>query len=63
MRSQRLHQAVVSYGILPIPPAPALLDEFLIEVHPIGQKHISNGASVLVLAEGLKCDLLPIDQF
>ncbi len=34
--------------ILPIPP-PALLDEFLIEIHAIGQDHIGKGADVLVV--------------
>jgi hypothetical protein len=36
----------ISRRILPIPPAPAMLDEFLIQVHAIGQEHVSNGASV-----------------
>jgi hypothetical protein len=34
--------------ILPISPAPALTDKFLVEVYPIGQDHIPNGAPVLV---------------
>ena len=40
---------VVSPGaILLIPPAPALLDEFLIEIHSIWQEHIGNGAPVIL---------------
>ena len=38
--------------------APALLDQLLIQVHPIGQDHIPNGARVLVLAVRLKGDFL-----
>ena len=36
--------------ILPIPPTPALLDEFLIEIHPLGEEHVSKGALVLIVA-------------
>jgi len=49
----------VPWRILPIPPAPALLDVFLIDVHAIGQDHVSKGACVLVLAVGLDGDFLP----
>jgi len=35
----QLLQFCISRRILPIPPAPALHDEFLIEVHVIGQDH------------------------
>ena len=35
MRSQRLRQAVVSRGILPIPPAPAVFDQSVIDVRAI----------------------------
>ena len=49
----------ISRRILPIPPAPALLDEFLIEVHPIGQDHIPKDAFVLVVAVGLDGDFFP----
>ena len=48
--------------ILPIPPTPASLDEFLIDVRSIRQKHVSKGAPVLVEAVGPKCDLLPKDK-
>jgi CheY-like chemotaxis protein len=34
----------IAWRILPVPPAPILLDEFLIEVQPIGQDHIPDGA-------------------
>ena len=37
-------------------------DEFLIEVHAIGQQHISKGAPVLVLAVRLERDFFPKDQ-
>ena len=43
--------------ILAIPPAPALLDEFLIEIHAIGQEHVSKGACVLVVAVRLDGNL------
>jgi hypothetical protein len=36
-----------------------LCDEFLIQVHPIGQEHIPNGALVLVVAVCLDGDLFP----
>ncbi len=50
MRLTRPFQHRIPRRILPIPPAPALLDEFLIEIHPIGQDHVSKGARVLVVA-------------
>jgi hypothetical protein len=49
-------------GISPRPPALTLLDKFLIEIHAFGQDYIGNGAPVLVLAECLKRDFLPVDQ-
>ena len=42
-----------------VPPAPALIDEFLIEIHAIGEDHIAKGALVLVVAVSLKRDFLP----
>jgi hypothetical protein len=39
--------------MLPIPPAPAFLEEFLIEVHPIGQEHDPNLTLALVVAVNL----------
>jgi len=48
----------VSWRIFFIPPAPALLDEFLIEIHPIGQDHVSKGALVLVVAVSLDRNFL-----
>jgi len=45
--------------ILPIPPAPALLGEFLIEIHVFEQNYIGNGTSILVVAVGLDGDIFP----
>jgi hypothetical protein len=42
--------------------APSLLDEFLIQAHPIGLDHVSKGALVLVEAVDLEGDFLPEDQ-
>jgi hypothetical protein len=44
----------IPWRILPIPPAPAVLDQLLIEAHPIGQNHILDGALVLVEAVSLE---------
>jgi hypothetical protein len=59
-------------SLLPLPPLPqrdgcrislqAPLDEILIEIHPIGQDHVSNGALVLAVTIGLDGDFLPEDQ-
>ena len=49
----------ISRRIFPILPTPALLYEFLIDVHSIQQEHVSKGARVLVLAVGLDGDLFP----
>ena len=46
----------ICWHILSIPPAPALLYELLIEVHPIGQEHIGKGAPIIVCAVRLECD-------
>ena len=46
----------ITWRILPIPPAPALFDQGVVDVRAIGQKQIGNGAPVLVLAECLKRD-------
>jgi hypothetical protein len=43
MRSQRLHQAVVSRGILPIPPVPAVFDQSVIDVGAIWQVYVGEG--------------------
>ena len=48
--------------MLPIPSAPALLDEFLIEIHFIGQEHVSNGALVLVVTVGLERDFFAVGE-
>ena len=42
--------------ILPIPPAHPLSDEFLIQVHPIGQEHLGNRSSNPVEEEQESCD-------
>ena len=39
-----------------------MLDEFLIEAHPIRQEHIAKGALVLVVIVGLDGDVLPKDE-
>ena len=52
----------VSRRILPIPPAPAVLDERVVDVGAIGQEHISKGASVLVEAVSQERDIVTIDQ-
>jgi hypothetical protein len=41
------------------PPAPALLDQLLVEVHATRQDHFSNRALVLVEAVDLKHDFIP----
>ena len=48
--------------ILPIPPAPAVFDQRVIDVGAIGQEHIGKGAPVLVVAVGLERDFLPEDE-
>ena len=40
-------------------PAPALLDQLLVEVHAIRLDHFSNRALVLVVAVGLEQDFFP----
>jgi hypothetical protein len=40
-----------------------LPDEFLIEIHPIGQDHVPKGAPVLVVAVRLDGDVLPEGKF
>jgi hypothetical protein len=51
----------ILWSIFPIPPAPTLPYEFLIQVHPIGQDHLAKCAPVLVLAVGLDGDFLAIN--
>lgn len=48
--------------IFPVPPAPAVLDERVIDVSSIDQQHVGNRAPALVLAVGLQCDFPTIDQ-
>ena len=45
--------------ILPVPPAPALLDEFLIDVGAILQEYIGKCAPILVVAVGLDRKVFP----
>ena len=49
----------ILWRVLPIPPAPALLDEFLIDVRAIRQEHIGKRALVLVVAVRLERDFFP----
>src|SRR3954471_17744254 len=48
-----------SAGILSIPPTPALLDEFMIEIHPVEQDHVSKDACVPVEAARLDAAFFP----
>ena len=52
----------IPWRILPVPPAPAIFHQFMVDVGAIRQEHIGNGAPVLVEAVSLKRDFLPIDQ-
>jgi hypothetical protein len=45
--------------IFPIPPAPAVFDERVIDVGPIGQEHIGEGAPVPVETVGLDGIVFP----
>jgi hypothetical protein len=47
--------------MLPIPPAPALFDQLMIDVHTIGQNPIGQCALVFVLAVSLGDDIFPED--
>jgi hypothetical protein len=40
----------VSPGAYPIPPAPAVFDQRVVDIRAIGQEHIGNGVRVLVVA-------------
>ena len=48
----------IPWRVLPIPPAPALLDQFLIDVRSIGQDYVSKDAFVPVEAARLDADFL-----
>ena len=39
-----------------------MLDEFLIQAHPIRQEHIAQGALVLIVTVSLDGDVLPKDE-
>ena len=43
----------IHWRIFPIPPAPALFDQHVIDVGAVGQEDLRKGASVLVVAVGL----------
>ena len=43
----------MTWRVALIPPALALRDEFLVEVHPIRQDHVSKGLPVHVMTVGL----------
>jgi hypothetical protein len=45
----------------PMPPAPTVFDELVIDVDPIRQKYIGKRPSILVLPVGLKRDFFPED--
>lgn len=73
VKAQRIPPAVLPpISLLPLPLLPqwdgcrislqAPLDEILIEIHHIGQDHVSNGALVLAVTIGLDGDFLPEDQ-
>jgi hypothetical protein len=49
--------------ILPIPPAPAVFDQCVIDISSIRQKHIGKATTVFVLAMGVKRDFPSKDQF
>jgi len=44
---------------IPIPPAPAIFDQRVIDLRVIGQEHLSKGAHVLVEAVGLEVTSFP----
>ncbi|MEO7860301.1 MAG: hypothetical protein ABIU05_07615 [Nitrospirales bacterium] len=44
-------------SLLPIPPAPALIDQLMIDVHTIGQDHIGQCSLVFVLVVSLEDDI------
>ena len=48
----------ISWRILPIPPAPAVFDEFRIDVGSIPQEYVSKGAPILVLVVRLERDFI-----
>jgi hypothetical protein len=51
----------IPWCILPIPPAPDVFEQRVIDVGAIRQDHISKGAPVLVVAVGLDGDFFPED--
>lgn len=49
-------------GILRVSPAPAVFDQFMGDVGSIGERRISNGAAVFVLAVDVKGDFFAKDH-
>jgi hypothetical protein len=47
---------------LPVPPAPAVFDQHVIDVGAIPQEHVCKGAVVFVVAVGVERDLFLEDQ-
>ena len=52
----------IPWRVLPIPPAPAVFDECVVDVRAIAQEHVSQRAPELVLAVGLEDNISPEDQ-
>ena len=48
--------------ILPIPPAPAILNEYVVDVRSVPQEHVSKGASVLVKTVSMERDFFTEDK-
>ena len=55
-------QHSISRSLLPMPPAPAVLHQCVIDVGAIGENYISNGALALVEALSLKGNFVSKDQ-
>ncbi len=55
----QLFEHSIPWCIFPIPPAPSILDQHVIDVGAIWQEYIGKGAPLLVLAvAGLDCSVL-----
>jgi hypothetical protein len=51
----------IARRLLPIPPAPAVFDQRVIDVGPIGQTHLGKDAPRPIAAVGLEDDVFPED--